>query len=166
MPGMQSAAMTLLLPAGSSTDPVDRLGTATVLSDLVLRGAGSRNSRELTDYLDLLGLQRSGSVGVHHTRFGCAALGSKVMEGLPVYADIVQRAHLPADGFEAARDLSVQALEGLEDEPRQKLLVKLREWYCPYPYGRTSMGTMEDLERMTVETCRKDYTDRFTANGA
>ena len=48
MPGMQSAAMTLLLPAGSSTDPVDRLGSATVLSDLVLRGAGSRDSRQLT----------------------------------------------------------------------------------------------------------------------
>ena len=40
MPGMQSAAMTLMLPAGSATDPVDRLGSATVLSDLVLRGAG------------------------------------------------------------------------------------------------------------------------------
>ena len=41
MPGMQSAAMTLLLPAGVGTDPVDRTGSATVLSDLVLRGAGS-----------------------------------------------------------------------------------------------------------------------------
>src|SRR5262249_56577020 len=79
MPAMQSAAMTLLLPAGSSTDPVDRLGSATVLSDLVLRGAGSRDSRGLTDYLDSLGLQPSSSVGIHHTRFGCAALSEKVM---------------------------------------------------------------------------------------
>src|SRR6266513_6449730 len=78
MPGMQSAAMTLVVPAGSSTDPVDRLGSATVLSDLVLRGAGPRDSRQLTDYLDSLGLQRSGGVGIHHTRFGCAALSEKV----------------------------------------------------------------------------------------
>lgn len=166
MPAMQSAAMTLLLPAGAASDPDGASGTATVLSDLVLRGAGSRNSRELTDYLDLLGLQRSGSVGVHHTRFGCAALGSKVMEGLPVYADIVQRAHLPADGFSAARDLSLQALEGLDDEPRQKLLVKLREWYFPYPFGRNSMGTPEDLEKLTVEQARADYAKRYTADGA
>src|SRR5688572_31788961 len=72
MPAMQSAAMQLMLPAGSATDPVDRSGSATVLSDLVLRGAGSRDSRELTDYLDSLGLQRSAGVGVHHSRFGCA----------------------------------------------------------------------------------------------
>ena len=32
MPGMQSAAMTFLLPAGAATDPVDRSGAATVLS--------------------------------------------------------------------------------------------------------------------------------------
>src|SRR5207302_4531652 len=80
MPGMQSAAMTLLVPAGSSTDPSDRLGSATVLSDLILRGAGERDSRQLTDYLDSLGLQRSSSVGIHHTRFTCAALSERVME--------------------------------------------------------------------------------------
>src|SRR6059058_2998892 len=136
MPGMQSAAMTLLLPAGSATDPVDRLGSATVLSDLVLRRAGSRDSRQLTDYLDSLGLQRSSSVGVHHTRFSCAAVGPKVIESLPTYADIIRRPHLPEPGFEAARDLAIQGLPGLDDEPRQKLLVKLREWFLPSPYGR------------------------------
>src|SRR5688500_19539316 len=110
MPGMQSAAMTLLLPAGSSTDPVDRSGSATVLSDLVLRGAGERDSRQLTDYLDSLGLQRSSSVGVHHTRFGVAALAPRVVEGLAGYSDIVRRPHLPDPGFDAARDLALQAL--------------------------------------------------------
>src|SRR5437764_577835 len=46
MAGMQSAAMTLLLPAGAASDPVDRTGAATVLADLVLRGAGSRERRD------------------------------------------------------------------------------------------------------------------------
>lgn len=166
MPAMQSAAMTLLVPAGAATDPEHGSGSATVLSDLVLRGAGSRNSRELTDYLDLLGLQRSGSVGVQHTRFACAALGTKVMMGLATYADIVQRAHLPPDQFESARDLAVQALEGLDDDPRQKLLVKLREWYFPYPLGRNSMGTPEDLAKLTAEQCKADYARRYSAAGA
>src|SRR5207237_4862895 len=137
MPGMQSAAMSFQVPAGAATDPVDRLGSATVLSDLVLRGAGERDSRQLTDHLDRLGLQRSSSVSVHHTRFGCAALAAKVMEALPVYADIVRRPHLPENGFDAARDLALQALAGIEDEPRQKLLIKLREWHFPSPYGRS-----------------------------
>src|SRR6516225_5086063 len=116
MPAVESAAMTLLLPAGSAGDPVGLAGSATVLSDLVLRGAGQRDSRQLTDYLDSLGLQRSSGVGIHHTRFACAAVAGKVIEGLATYADIVRRPHLPDVGFEAARDLALQALAGIDDE--------------------------------------------------
>ena len=163
MPGMQSAAMTLLVPAGSATDPVDRSGAATVLSDLVLRGAGSRDSRQLTDYLDSLGLQRSSSVGVHHSRLSCAALAPRVMQGLEVYADIVRRPHMPESGFEAARDLALQALAGIDDEPRQKLMIKLREWHLPSPYGRSSMGQKDHLEKLTLDLCKADHARRYHA---
>ncbi len=166
MPAVQSAAMTLLLPAGSAGDPVDRSGSAAVLSDLVLRGAGSRDSRALTDYLDSLGLQRSSSVGVYHTRFGCAAVADRVVESLATYAEIVRRPHLPQAGFDAARDLALQGLEGLEDDPRQKLLVKLREWFLPAPLGNNPMGKAGDLKKLTLEFSKEDWKERYHAGGA
>lgn len=166
MPGMHSAAMTLLVPAGCSTDPVDRTGSATVLSDLILRGAGDRDSKALTDHLDKLGLQRSASVGVHHTRFGCAALAANVIEGLEAYADILRRPHLPESGFDAARDLALQSLEGIDDEPRQMLMIKLREWHWPTPYGRNAMGQKDHLEKLTVELSRADHARRYHAKDA
>jgi predicted Zn-dependent peptidase len=166
MPGVQSAAMTFLVDAGASTDPVDRTGSATVLSDLVLRGAGERDNRALTAYLDSLGLQRSSSVGIHHTRFGCAALAERVLDALPTYADIVRRPHLPEDGFDAARDLALQSLAGIEDEPRQKLLIKLREWHFPSPFGRNTMGDKDQLEKLTAEASRTDWQRRYRAKNA
>ena len=166
MPGMVSAAMTLLVPAGSTTDPLNASGSATVLSDLVLRGAGSRDSRALTDHLDSMGLRRSSSVGVQHTRFGSAAVAQRVLDGLEVYGDIIRRPHLPESGFDAARDLAMQALAGIDDDPRQKLMVKLREWHFPFPYGRNSMGTVEDLEHMTLNDVRADHASRYHAQGA
>lgn len=165
MPGMQSAAMTLLVPAGAAMDPRGGSGTGTVLSDLLLRGAGERDSRQLTDYLDSLGLQRSSSVGVHHMRFGCAAVASRVMEGLATYADIIRRPQMPESGFEAAQDLALQGLEGIEDEPRQKVLIKLREWHFPWPYGRSTMGEKDDLEKLTLELCKRQHGKRFHARG-
>jgi predicted Zn-dependent peptidase len=137
-----------------------------VLCELVLRGAGERDSRALTDYLDSLGLQRSGSVGVQHTRFSCAALAPRVMEGLAAYADIVRRPHLPPSGFEPSRDLALQALAGIEDEPRQKVLIKLREWHFPWPYGRSTMGEQEHLKKLTLEVCKMHYGRRYQARGA
>lgn len=166
MTGVQSAAMTLLIPAGVSTDPEGQVGVTTVLSDLVLRGAGSRDSRALTDYLDFLGLQRSANVGVYHTRFGAAAVGPKILDSIPVYADILMRPHLPEEGFQAARDLTLQALSGLDDEPRQKLLVKLREQHFGSPLGRNSMGVAADLEKLTLADARVAHSKRYNASGA
>ncbi len=161
MPGMQSAAMTLMLPAGAATDRVGQFGSATVLSDLVLRGAGARDSRQLTDYLDGLGLQRSSSVSLYHARFACAGLAGRVMESLPTYADIVMRPHLPEAGFTAARDLALQALAGIDDEPRQKLLIALRSRHLPDPYGRNPMGIKQDLENLTVAASTRDFQQRY-----
>ena len=166
MPGMQSAAMTLMLPAGSATDPDGQSGSATLLSDLVLRGAGSRGNRELTDHLDSLGLQRASSVGVHHTRFSVAAVGPRVLDGLATYGDIVRRPHMPLDGFESARDLGLQALAGIDDEPRQKLLIKLREQYLPWPYGRNNMGVAKELAELKLDDVKKDHANRYHARGA
>jgi predicted Zn-dependent peptidase len=166
IPAMQSAAMTLLLPAGSAGDPVYRSGSAAVLSDLVLRGAGERDSRQLTDYLDSLGLQRSTGASVYHTRFACAAVAERVIESLPAYADIIRRPHLPAAGFKAARELAMQALQGLKDDPRQMLLVKLRECFLPFPLGRNPMGNAGDLKNLTLESCREEWKKRYHANGA
>lgn len=166
MPGMHSAAMTLLLPAGVSTDPAGQVGVSTVLSDLVLRGAGKLDSRQLTDHLDFMGLQRSSSVGTYHTRFGVSAVGAKLLEALPTYADIILRPHLPEDGFDAAKDLSLQAIQGIDDDPRQKLLIKLREVYFPEPLGRNNMGEAGDLEALTLEQAKASHHRTYNSRGA
>src|SRR3989442_9035203 len=69
MEHVRSAALNFLIPAGCAYDPPDRLGMATVLSGLITRGAGKRDSRELDRDLDNLGLDRSESVGTMHMRF-------------------------------------------------------------------------------------------------
>jgi len=166
MSGVESAAMTLLVPAGGALDPPKATGTGTVLSDLILRGAGQRDSRQLTDYLDSLGLQRASTVGVHHSRLSCAAVAANVMQSLPTYADIVRRPHLPPAGFQAARDLALQSLASIDDEPRQKVLIQLRQWHFPWPFGRNVMGEKDELERLSLELCRQHHARRFHPNGA
>jgi len=165
MPGVKSAALSIMVPAGAADDPAKLGGSATILSDLVLRGAGQRDSRALTDYLDRLGLQRYSSVSVHHTRFGCAAVGDKVLESIAAYADIIRKPLLPKDGFLASRDLAMQAIEGLRDDPRQQLMVALRRIHLPFPLGRNPMGEMADLKRLTAEKARADWRHRYHATG-
>ena len=166
MAGVRSAAMSLLIPAGAASDPDGAVGCANILSELVLRGAGTRDSRTLTDHLDRLGLQRSSSSGLLHTRLACAAPAQKVMEGLPVYADVARRPQLPEAGFVAARELALQGLSGLDDDPRSKLFIKLRETFWPDPLGRNSMGNEADMEQLTHRVTADEYRRRYQPDGA
>src|SRR5207253_1073321 len=62
MEHVRSAALNFLVPAGCVYDPPEQLGIASVLAELITRGAGVRDSRELSLALDTLGLDRRGTV--------------------------------------------------------------------------------------------------------
>src|SRR6516225_3063987 len=87
MEHVRSAAVNFLVPAGCAYDPPAYRGIASVLSDLITRGAGNRDSRELSLALDNLGMDRDESVGTLHMRFWGATLARNLPEALDIYAD-------------------------------------------------------------------------------
>jgi predicted Zn-dependent peptidase len=166
MPGVRSAAMTLLTPMGAASDPAAALGSANVLADWITRGAGDRDNRELTDYLDSLGVQRSTSAETVFMRFSASMLADKLPQVLPVYGDILQRPMLPEAGFGPARDLAIQQLDAIEDEPSQKLNLLIKARHFPEPYGRPIVGKKEHLHTLTPAALRSDFHRRGTARGS
>src|SRR5947209_17637505 len=121
MEHVRSAALNFLVPAGCVYDPPGQLGIASLLSEMITRGAGDRDSRELTLALDGIGLDRDESVGAMHMRFWGATLARNLPQALEIYADILRRPRLPEDELDAVKALALQDLQGLEDEPRQKV---------------------------------------------
>ena len=166
IPGVRSAAMTFLVPAGAANDPSDASGAASILSDWLLRGAGNRDSRALSACLDSLGVQRGSNAEAIFSRFSASLLGKNLLEVLPIYADIVQRPMLPDDGFGPAKDLALQQLDAIEDEPAHKLSILIRQRHYDYPFGRPTTGDREQIEALTAEKLREDFRRRFTPRGA
>src|SRR5262249_42696653 len=124
MPHVRSAAFSFLIPAGCRHDPPEKAGLATVLAELMTRGAGQRDSRDLPDALDGLGLDRSESAGIINMHFSGSLLARTLPAALELYADILRRPRLPAEELEAAQALVVQEIQSLEDEPQQKVMVE------------------------------------------
>lgn len=162
MDHVRSAAFNFLVPAGCVYDPPDQIGTASLLSELIVRGAGKRDSRELTLALDNLGLDRDESVGQFHLRFWGSTLARNVLPGLEIYADILRRPRLPEEELEPVQALALQDLQALEDEPRQKVMVELRRRHWPMPLGRDRRGTPESIARITQKGLRKHFERQFT----
>jgi predicted Zn-dependent peptidase len=165
MEHVRSAALNFLVPAGCIYDPEAHLGTATVLADMITRGAGNRDSRKLSLDLDNIGLDRDESVGLYHTRFWGATLARHLPEALKLYADILRCPRLPAEEIEPVKALAFQDLQGLEDEPRQKVLIELRQRHFPMPLGRDRRGTVPGIESLTPDLVRQHYQRYFQSQG-
>ena len=155
MADVQSAAFSLMVPAGAIYDEPGREGCASVLTDWMMRGAGPRDSQQITTDLDNLGLQRNESTGSTHLTFGAATLAENLGPALRIYADIVQRPHLPDDEFDPARAGAQQVLAAIEDEPRQKVMIELRRRCYEAPWGLPPEGSVEGLERLTTDEGRR-----------
>jgi predicted Zn-dependent peptidase len=165
MKQVRSAALNFLVPAGCAYDPPRHLGVASVLSDMIIRGAGERNSRELTLALDTLGLDRDESVGSLHMRFWGATLARNLPAALEIYADILRRPHLPDDQIDAVKALAFQELQSIEDEPKQKVLIELRRRHYPTPLGQDRHGNRQGIESLNPNVIRSHYQKLFQPRG-
>lgn len=166
MEHVRSAAINFLVPAGAANDPDGKLGVATVLADLITRGAGDRDSRQLTLALDNLGVDRDESVGAVNMRFWGSTLSRNAPAALDLFADILRRPHLPEDELEPVQALALQDIQSLEDSPQQKVMVELRRRYYPPPLNKDRRGRAEDIEALAIADVRRQYRRLFRPNGS
>ncbi|OHB64763.1 MAG: hypothetical protein A2Y77_10845 [Planctomycetes bacterium RBG_13_62_9] len=155
MPGVESVAFDFMLPAGAAWMPPGYCGAANVVSDWIFRGAGAWDSRKLGDALDGLGLHRSTSIGSSHVYLGAALESSNLAQALALYADVILNPHLSDEQFEPARQLIIEELRSLDDEPRQKVMVELKKRFYPDPLGRSTVGELDDLQNLTAAKTRE-----------
>ncbi len=165
MQDVSSAAMTFLIPAGAAYDPADAAGGSAIATEWCTRGAGDRNTRQLHDALDSLGCQHSESTQSEHVQFSTAQLGRNLGEVLEIYADIILRPRVEDETFEPCRQLIMQDLASLEDEPARKCSVMLKERFYPSPLGRCIYGSKDTLAAVTASGVRKFIKRRFSPDG-
>ena len=169
MPWVQSAAFTLLIPAGAAYEVAPGLnvggGAAAMLAEWLTRGAGSRDSREVLTALDNLGVTHSESAQTLHTGMSAATLGRNLVPALKIFADIVLHPHLDEEEVEPIRALCLQNLRSLEDDPGTKVIYELRRRHFPEPWGRPSPGTTEGISGLTGDALRSFYRTVYRPNG-
>ena len=161
MEGVESVAFGFMLPAGASRLPEGCCGASNVIADWIFRGAGNKNSRELSDALDGLGLHRVGAVSSSHITVGAALEAGNLAQAIQLYADIILRASLKKDQFKLAKQLAIDSVHSLDDEPRQKVMLKLREQFYPPPLGRSTVGDIDELQDLTDESTRRTIRENF-----
>jgi predicted Zn-dependent peptidase len=166
MPHVRSVGLSLLLPAGTIAEPPGLGGLATVVAEWLTRGAGNREGEELVAALDALGTSHSESAQITHTTIAASTLAKTLDPSLEILADLVLRPHLDEGDLEPIRDLCLQGLRSLEDDPASKALVELRKRHFPDPWGRNPQGSPDSLARLTTPHAHAFHQAAYKPQGA
>lgn len=166
IPGVRSASVAWLLPAGAGADPESAQGLSTLFAELVLRGAGDRSSREQADALDRLGLARSSDVGPSFLRLSATMIGDRLPDAMALLTDMVLRPRFEPEAIAPSKDLALQALAGLADDPAERASILLVERHGQPPLNRSGLGTVEGLTGATRETLLAHWAARVRPRGS
>jgi predicted Zn-dependent peptidase len=167
LPGVESVSVSFHVAAGSLCDSLSTrdagrscCGLATLAGELMLRGAGERDSKQLVAALDNAGVQWSQSVSMSHGSFAGAMVSRQLSDSLKIYADILRRPLLDQHQFDPARQVVLQNLAGTEDDPTHRTMLALRKAHYPSPWGLPSEGTSADVAELS-HTDVKNFVTTF-----
>ncbi len=160
MPWLRSAAFSFLIPAGTCFEQTGLDGLSGLTSEMVQRGCGDLGSRGFLERLDQLGVERGSSITTNHSSFSCAMASPVLPDVLVLYADLLRRPHLPEQQLGDAKQLCLQDLRALDDEPSHRCFSELKRFRYPLPFGRISQGTEGGIKAIRIE----DVTEFFQKN--
>lgn len=166
MPGVRSLGLTWLLPAGTARDPDDKLGLSAMLAEMLVRGSADLDSRRQADAFDALGVSRGTNVETFFISITATMLGTRLKEALPLIVDMVRRPRFDDDAVEPSRDLCVQSVESLRDDPPERLMVMVKEKHAAAPINRSALGTIEGLNRVRGEDIRQHWARHAVPRGS
>ncbi len=158
----------LLVKAGTATEPADQRGLASMSAAMMEEGAGSRNALEFADAVDFLGANISVGAGLHTTTVSLFTPISKLDSALALFADVALRPMFPAEELERNRIERLTTLLQWHDEPRMiaSTLFNRTLFGMKHPYGAPAMGDEGTLRGFKIEDLKQFYNTYLLPNNA
>ncbi len=165
MPGVESAAIGILVGAGARDEKANRYGISHFTEQMLFRGTEHLDARQLSDRLDTLGISYDSSAGLEMTLVSAVMLGTRVPAAFDLLADVVRFPAFPANSMESVRTLLFQELRQREDQPAQLVMDTVRrKFYAGSPLSHDVLGTPETISSLRREDLLDYWQDHYTAN--
>ncbi len=145
LPGVRSAGLTWILPFGTAREPEDRLGLCSFTADMLLRGSTTHTSRQQADAFDRLGVSRNTSPETFTLSVKGTMLGARLHDALPLFVDMVCAPAFADEHIEPVRDLALQAIASLRDDPQERVMLALRRHHAASPIHRDTYGNARSV---------------------
>ena len=154
-----------LVRSGADHDTADRAGLASMTSELLDEGAGSRDTIRLAEDLGRLGATLSTGADWDASYVALDVLGRNANAALEIFADVVRRPTLPAASLERLRSERLNELIQQRDEPSAIAGKRFSGLlYAGGTYGNSVIGNDDSVAAITLDDVRRYYAAHYIAN--
>lgn len=163
-PRLPLVSMRAQFLAGVPVETLANAGATQVAAQMLLKGTATRTDEQIGSLLE----DRGGSVtanGDVHRLFA----GAEVMKGdeaiaMELLGDLLISPSFPEGHLKKIKKRQIAAIrEEMEDPLTVALRCARRDIFATLPYERTAMGTLETVEKLSVEDCRSIWKQSVTA---
>ena len=143
-------AARLVLPLGSAADPTGQAGLHQLLAGSLTRGCGSLDARSFAEWVENQGASLRCEAGDDHLQIVLKGVGSDRHELLPQLLEMVEQPTASPEQIDLERDLNLQTLQRLEEDPFSRAQDRLRQlMFGSGPYGHDPLGTASSLQQLS-----------------
>lgn len=142
VPGMRSCAVGIWIDAGSEDEPGELNGISHFIEHMVFKGTKRRSTRRIAQYLESVGGYLNAFTTKEHTCYYARVRDVHLRRALDILADIVCNSRFPAGEIGKEKQVIVEEMKSLEDEPEEMLHDHFEQHLLsPHPLGRLVIGT-------------------------
>lgn len=162
-PDVPLIAAQVVVRGGALADADGKEGTASILAELMSKGAGKRDALGFAQALDGVGGRLNLAAGREAIYASAEFLARDADLMLSLLADALQRPTLAAAEFDKLRTRAIQSLAAAKDgDPRNLITTYGQAWlFRGHPYGRPAEGDERSLAALTLEDLKAFYRDQM-----
>ncbi len=143
LPYLRSVTLGVWVNTGSRDELPHEHGISHFLEHTFFKGTHSRTAQRIAEEIDALGGEMNAFTGREQTAFYIKVLSDRLDEAVDLLMDVLTRSTFPADELDRERQVIMEEIKMVEDEPEEWAhdLHGEHMWGKNAPLGRTILGT-------------------------
>ncbi len=158
-------AVRALITSGADRDSADLAGLASMTTELLDEGAGSRDAIKLAEDLGLLGASLGTGTDWDASYISLDVLSRNFAATMEIFADIARRPMLPESALLRVRAERLMELLQQREEPAAIAGKRFSNLlYGRGTYGNSVVGNSDSVSRFAIGDVKRFYSDHFIPN--
>ncbi len=163
MPHLHTASVSVFVRSGSAHESRRLNGIGHVVEHMVFKGTAQRSSHQINLDAERLGAEANAHTDKDHSAFHLRGLAGHAPQFVAMLADLVQQPTFPADELERERQVLLQEVAEVEDDP-MATAYKLFDSACYglHPLAQPVIGSRANIERFSRDELAAWVAQQFT----